>query len=493
MNGARQRIGASAHAVYAATGIWVAWNLSAFLSPASTAALACATLICSLALSILVGWEKRWRIPRKNVFGALFAACAPAGTLLSYLGAASLNPLPLVLGAILAGMGCAGAFLAIGGALGGQDVGRNMHSVPIAAGLGALLYLALSQLPPLARSFSFVALPLLAGTLLTASAHIRISPSNASARGLAPGGTGPKAATPQNSGRTVANTPFDRWEITVKIAGFWLAFGFIWGLGLNGQLAQNDWSLHVICAGLACVMAGVMYVSFNKAGKNFMAAFWSLSAIMVIGVAAVAVMGGQASKPFFALALVERLFIQLVLFIHFAGLSHKSGYPTTLLFGRSFEALCAAEASGLLLGKLCAPLVAHWLALVLLGVLCIVIMSYIALIMQVNNGLHRTELERAVEVARQEALAQAQTASKEAEIPDRDALNLGDVFRLSAREIEVCSLLLDSRSASYIADKLGVSLSTANTHIRHIYAKVGVSSRQQLGATAESLRERREP
>ena len=221
-----------------------------------------------------------------------------------------------------------------------------------------------------------------------------------------------------------------------------------------------------------------------------MAAFWSLSAIMVIGVAAVAVMGGQASKPFFALALVERLFIQLVLFIHFAGLSHKSGYPTTLLFGRSFEALCAAEALGLLLGKLCAPLVAHWLAFALLGVLCIVIMSYIALIAQVNNGLHQAELERAVEAARQEALAQAQMSSREADTPSRDAQNLGGVYGLSTREVEVCTLLLDSRSAAYIAEKLGVSLSTANTHIRHIYAKAGVSSKQELGEAAARLREK---
>ena len=60
------------------------------------------------------------------------------------------------------------------------------------------------------------------------------------------------------------------------------------------------------------------------------------------------------------------------------------------------------------------------------------------------------------------------------------ASTLQMAYNLSAREAEICELLLDSRSATYIADKLGISLSTVNTHIRHIYTKTGVSGRQEL-------------
>ena len=57
---------------------------------------------------------------------------------------------------------------------------------------------------------------------------------------------------------------------------------------------------------------------------------------------------------------------------------------------------------------------------------------------------------------------------------------LAERHHLSAREFEVLALLVDGRSAPYIRDELLISLSTANTHIRHIYAKFDVHGRQEL-------------
>lgn len=55
-------------------------------------------------------------------------------------------------------------------------------------------------------------------------------------------------------------------------------------------------------------------------------------------------------------------------------------------------------------------------------------------------------------------------------------------FGLTAREVEVLVLLADGADAAAVASRLVVSLSTANTHIRHIYAKLGIHSRQELMA-----------
>ena len=55
-------------------------------------------------------------------------------------------------------------------------------------------------------------------------------------------------------------------------------------------------------------------------------------------------------------------------------------------------------------------------------------------------------------------------------------------FGLTAREAEVLALLADGADAAAVASQLVVSLSTANTHIRHIYAKLGIHSRQELMA-----------
>lgn len=57
---------------------------------------------------------------------------------------------------------------------------------------------------------------------------------------------------------------------------------------------------------------------------------------------------------------------------------------------------------------------------------------------------------------------------------------LGDACGLSERQKEVLVLIAQGRSAKYVEQELSISLSTAQTHIRNIYRKVGVHSRQEL-------------
>lgn len=57
---------------------------------------------------------------------------------------------------------------------------------------------------------------------------------------------------------------------------------------------------------------------------------------------------------------------------------------------------------------------------------------------------------------------------------------LGDACGLSERQKEVLILIAQGRSAKYVEQELSISLSTAQTHIRNIYRKVGVHFRQEL-------------
>ena len=57
---------------------------------------------------------------------------------------------------------------------------------------------------------------------------------------------------------------------------------------------------------------------------------------------------------------------------------------------------------------------------------------------------------------------------------------ISEEFRLSEREHEVLRLLARGNSANGIATKLVISPHTVNTHIRHIYDKVGIHKRSEL-------------
>ena len=53
-------------------------------------------------------------------------------------------------------------------------------------------------------------------------------------------------------------------------------------------------------------------------------------------------------------------------------------------------------------------------------------------------------------------------------------------FALSEREAEILKLLAKGNTANGIANKLVISPHTVNTHIRHIYDKVGIHKRSEL-------------
>lgn len=57
---------------------------------------------------------------------------------------------------------------------------------------------------------------------------------------------------------------------------------------------------------------------------------------------------------------------------------------------------------------------------------------------------------------------------------------LSERYSLSDREREVIGLLAHGRTAPYISETLFISLNTVNTHVKRIYRKVGVHTRQEL-------------
>ncbi len=58
--------------------------------------------------------------------------------------------------------------------------------------------------------------------------------------------------------------------------------------------------------------------------------------------------------------------------------------------------------------------------------------------------------------------------------------NLGKEFCLTPSETRILVLVARGRSARYIAEELGVSFNTVRTHIRHVYEKLAIHSRQEL-------------
>ena len=55
------------------------------------------------------------------------------------------------------------------------------------------------------------------------------------------------------------------------------------------------------------------------------------------------------------------------------------------------------------------------------------------------------------------------------------------LVRLTPREKEIALLAADGMSSDEIALRLGISVHTINSHLRRTYAKLGITTRAQLG------------
>lgn len=64
---------------------------------------------------------------------------------------------------------------------------------------------------------------------------------------------------------------------------------------------------------------------------------------------------------------------------------------------------------------------------------------------------------------------------------------VASMLALSPREAQVAVLLCQSKSVGYISKKLGVANSTTKTHVRHVYEKANVHSRDELQLELERL------
>lgn len=53
-------------------------------------------------------------------------------------------------------------------------------------------------------------------------------------------------------------------------------------------------------------------------------------------------------------------------------------------------------------------------------------------------------------------------------------------YDLTRREEDVLRLLMEGRTFSEVADELVVSVNTVKSHVRRVYAKMGVAGKQDL-------------
>ena len=185
----------------------------------------------------------------------------------------------------------------------------------------------------------------------------------------------------------------------------------------------------------------------------------------------------------------------LVLGIFIYGMRTSLFAVRGLAIGLMWEAWCVGQMTARMFVFAGSDLIPGWIAAavaVLAGIYLVTVVVQVVIPKAPESAERQMEqlAAHATDSARRQAasLGHAQQTSP-AEKPDNAAssdsiadacVRIGNDRGLSAREIEVLILIGEGRTARYIADELCISFNTARSHIRHIYEKLDIHSKQEL-------------
>ena len=431
--------------------------LIAFL--AFMGAMSLTLLFLALAESYLLRHDDHRRLA--FVSGVLMAlgpvCCAVQGA----MGALSSLLMPLAFS--LSGCGYASCLLIWGRILSSKDEGRSSRQLLADTCAAVIVMVAASMLPEPASMAAIACLGAMAGAIGS-----RKSVSADTRR--------------DREGQVVVSDTRNAIPRSSYFAGGmpWMIYGVF--LALLGDVHVFGEYIDIVVMAMIAIAAsaGIAIVRMHrKPAIDLSKLSWMSVPLLVTGL--VIYVAGE--QPLLRLAVVLIMFSMVISFLHlmahFAALAHRPDLLSDQMFAWGWLAPSVGMFVGVFAGLVCRlvddPSIK--LLLSLMGGVLVV-----ALIVSMRS------VER-IAIRRREEEIDMQTDSESA--VDRET-QMDEVFSdlgLSMREKEVASLLLQGRSQAVIAEQLFVAASTVNTHVKHIYQKASVRSKQEfIDVCQETLR-----
>ncbi|MGV8084434.1 MAG: helix-turn-helix transcriptional regulator [Coriobacteriia bacterium] len=392
------------------------------------------------------------------VAGALLCA---AGSIAASSARFSMGPSTalLVVGSVLCGIGAAWQVLAWGSVYADIGYWRATSGAAVCVGLGALVYLLVSVgLRPLATISTAALLPLISGAGVLLSRR---------GRDLTATETAVKSAR--------LRLP---WRFVLMIAVFGVAYGLIYGISNPNAL---DWRLAIGFCGIgACLL--LAWLVFATLADNAVGVIYR---ILLPLLSAAFLLLPFLSDPFAlanAIALTACVGFGITLWGALSAVTTRMPISPVKVFGWGWSA-----GLGILVGALGGRLLTtiagsdyRVLSAVSLGTAFMLLVATLLLL-------------KGTDVLGEPAGAQEPVRMAPLEYSEAATSLLTGRYALSAREKEVLALLLRGRSLPYIAEECDITLNTTKSHVRNVYNKTGVHTRQQLLdlAQAEYENERR--
>lgn len=270
-----------------------------------------------------------------------------------------------------------------------------------------------------------------------------------------------------------------RGSYIAGVSSISLCFG-----ALNMLFARNNEALSpggTLILGLL-IMLAVATILFSKRADTYVLSWQVVAFAMIVGFACVLAFQGTAFDGAFCIAYIGYGVFEYLLWVASVDLAKYARNASFRFIAFTFMFTIGGQAIGAT-GAWClevmAPNTATALTIVAMGG---IILAAAAAMWLLPSSAVRELFASSSEATNLES-ARESVPTKAFSRQREEALRAD--FDLTAREAEVAMLLMSGRSARFIQEQLCISEGTAWTHIRHIYRKMGVSSRQEFLTVAE--------
>lgn len=404
----------------------------------------------------------RFAAPALTTGGTLLLASSAAGT-----GAALSFG---ILGAITTGIGSGLIDLGYGELYRNEPPARATFEVPLAFFLAAVAFSLVIMLPSVVGCLICSLLPAISGWILFVEQH----------------------AWSRKHQASVLPIDFDLKSFAWRIGVCACLVGVADGMVRAAFLSSNNLSIHVFLqwplAGAGLLTMVIVYGAallsseqstrtIYKAAICVMAFFFMLLPVFT-----------SAQDVESVLALAGYGTFNVLIWMLLAEISSNYRLSSTEVFGIGWGMVTLGVLLGSIAGNIVdrfAPFTPQFLSLIALIATMAVLLSFLFVFRESDLIALTEEPESEAENAEDRALASSSDVPPAASDNPRPrfqdrCLEVAAAFELSPKETEVMILFAKGRSAARIQEELFISKGTVSTHLRHIYQKMDVHSKQEM-------------
>lgn len=261
------------------------------------------------------------------------------------------------------------------------------------------------------------------------------------------------------------------WKLLLGLAVFGIAFGLmrISASSASAEVFQESYLAHTLARAGTAVVALVLIGKLKKA-------YWVLSTLQLLaftlGVCSFWLPFESTAVVTVAATTVGYTCLELMLWAVLFELFLETRVAFNVLYGivRGLVSLATLMATGFSL---------FVMASMPDGVVHVVLLFFLLAMILVSSILFGSRNVASLWGLERSAIA------PEATDAEQIAHAMAQRYGLTARETEVMALLMKGRNEPFISEALFISPGTTHSHVSHIYAKIGVHSRQELLDVAE--------